>query len=108
MIFCILSAALINAGAYNIVKNSVSAYSRQNWDNNANLRIYMIEDLEKQYQFFGKTETEIIDFLGHPSNVSYYSGKRLEYYIGDGYIDPYTYDIIIENDVVSGTAIVQH
>jgi len=43
-----------------------------------------------------------------PSNVSYYSGKRLEYYIGDGYIDPYTYDIIIENDVVSGTAIVQH
>ena len=108
LIFCILSAALINAGAYNIVKNSVSAYSRQNWDNNANLRIYMIEDLEKQYQFFEKTETEVIDFLGHPSNVSYYSGKRLEYYIGDGYIDPYTYDIIIENDVVSGTAIVQH
>lgn len=108
LLFFILSAAFINAGTYNIVQNCVSAYSRQNWDNNSNLRIYMIEDLEKQYQFFGKTEAEVIDFLGHPSNVSYYSGKRLEYYIGDGYIDPYTYDIIIENDVVSGTVIVQH
>lgn len=54
LIFCILSAALINAGAYNIVKNSVSAYSRQNWDNNANLRIYMIEDLEKTIPVFWK------------------------------------------------------
>lgn len=108
LILCILFAMLFNAGAYNIIQNYVSTYNRQNWDNNENLRIYMIEDLEKQYQFIGKTEIEIIDFLGHPTNVSYYSGKRLEYYIGNGYIDPYTYDIMIENDIVADTDIVQH
>lgn len=105
---CILFAAFFNAVTYNIIQNHVSTYNRQNWDNNENLRIYMIEDLEKQYQFIGKTETEVTDFLGHPANISYYSGKRLEYYIGNGYIDPYTYDIIIENNIVADTDIVQH
>lgn len=67
----------------------------------------MIDDLENKLQPIGKTKKEITDFLGEPANISQ-DENRLEYFIGYGLIDPYTYDIILENGIVVKTEIMQH
>ena len=108
LIVSTIAAIIINGAIYSTADNYMSTYSRQKWDNNEELRFYMIDDLERQYDFIGKDEQEIIDLLGSPSNISEHSGKRFEYYIGDDYIDPYTYDIIFKDGIVIRTGIVQH
>lgn len=109
LLIFVIAALIINIAAYCAAENYVSVYSRQKWDNNEKLRIYMIDDLESQYNFDGKSENEVINLLGEPNVVSENNfGKKFEYYIGDDHIDPYTYDVIFNNGFAVKTGIVQH
>ena len=108
LLLCAVVSAGLNGVIYHVTEQYISSYSRQKWDRYEKLRKYMIDDLERQYPLIGKTEQEVIDILGQPANRSNYSGQRFEYYIGDGFMDPYTYDLLFKNGVVVDTDIVQH
>lgn len=109
LILATVLAMVSNGILYNFVDNYVSTYSRAKWDSNAELRFYMVDSLEEQFDFIGKTEQEVRDILGEPANVAEYGGWRVfEYYIGDDYIDPYTYDIRFENGIVMNSGVTQH
>lgn len=102
-------AIVFNGVIYNEVDNYVSIYTRQKWDTHSELRFYMIDDLEKKYKFIGKTEQNVTDVLGEPTNIVQYNDyKVFEYYIRSDYIDPYTYDLKFDNGVVVNTGVVQH
>lgn len=111
MIISSVSAVFINKGIYHIGKIYISSYTREKWDKYENLRYNMIDDLESKYNFIGMSEEEIIDILGEPMTVSdhidpeYY---RYEYYIDDGFMDPWTYDIIFRNGVAVESCKTQH
>lgn len=73
----------------------------------------MIDSLEKQYQLEGKTEEELITLLGQPAFVSEYeetsgSYKIFSYYINQGWMDSYMYEVVFQNEVSSHAGIVQH
>lgn len=92
---------LTSYGILNIMKSYVSNFNRTVWDNNKEFRVYMVEDLESNYQLIGKTEQEIKMLIGEPSNISEYRGRTYEYFISSGFIDPITFDIRFENGVVT-------
>ncbi len=109
LILATVLSTIINGVIYNSVDNYISVYSREKWNDNAELRFHMIDNLEKQFDFIGKTEQEIKDILGEPSNTIEYDGWRVfEYYIGNDYIDAYTYDFRFEKGFVINSGIVQH
>lgn len=113
ILLCIIAAIVINTVIFNIGWIYISEYSREKWDNNEDLRIHMIDDLEENYQIIGKSEREVKDILGNPAyvedrNAGGLNGKLLSYYIGMNIIDPYMYDIILENGVVIQTEVNEH
>lgn len=113
ILLCIIAAIVINTVIFNIGWIYISEYSREKWDNNEDLRIHMIDDLEEKYQIIGKSEREVKDILGNPAyvedrNAGGLNGKLLSYYIGMNIIDPYMYDIILENGVVIQTEVNEH
>ncbi|MEG2584114.1 MAG: hypothetical protein RSA27_06380 [Oscillospiraceae bacterium] len=99
---------LTSCGILNITKIYVSNFNRATWDNNAELRIYMIEDLESEYQLIGKTEQEIKTLIGEPSNISEYKGRTFEYVISSGFMDPITFDIRFKNGVATRCEKIHH
>ncbi len=108
IIFAVFSA-LVNCFMYLGIKGYISDFSREKWDLYEKLRIHMIGDFENENELKGKSEEEIKDLLGEPANIVYDKDAfRYEYYIGDGLIDPYTYDIIFYGDSVSSTEINEH
>lgn len=113
ILLCIIAAIVINTVIFNIGWIYISDFSREKWDNNEILRIHMIDDLEEKYQIIGKSEREVKDILGNPAyvedrNAGGLNGKLLSYYIGMNIIDPYMYDIILENGVVIQTEVNEH
>ena len=86
-------------------KNYISDFTREKWEDNEKLRLYMIDDLEEQYKITGKTEKQVIDLLGIPQ---YIDDNMYEYYVGDSMIDPYGYQIEFENDIAINTQLVEH
>ena len=100
-----LPLMLLATLAITIAVNSITAvgtllylteYSRWKWDHvPRDLRIYMLNDLKKEFDFIGKTEEEIINFLGEPgAKPEYGDRKYFEYHIGDDFIDSITFDIV--------------
>lgn len=83
----------------------ISAFTPKKWENNAKLRIYMIENLEEEHNPIGKNSEEIISLLGNPQ---YINDNTYEYYFGDSMIDPYGYQIEFENDIAINTQLVEH
>lgn len=113
MLMCAIIAVLINTFAYNAGWIYISDFSREKWDNNEILRIHMIDDFEEKYQIIGKSEQEVKDILGKPAyvedrNVGGLNRKLVSYYVGMNTIDPYMYDIILENGVVIQTEVNEH
>lgn len=102
-VFCLTSYGILN-----VATEYVSSFNRATWNHNEELRIYMIEDLERNYQLVGKTEQEVRSLLGEPANISEYHGKTFEYFINSGFMDPVTYDIRFENGIVKSGAKVNH
>ena len=55
----------------------------------------MVKDLENEFDFIGKTEKEVIDFLGEPGADPEYGGRKyFEYHIGYDLIDAITFDVV--------------
>ena len=109
LLFATVVSIIFNGIIYFSVDKYVSVYSKMKWDNNKELRFYMIDSLEKQFDFIGKTEQEVTDILGEPQSIREYGDCRFfEYYIGSDYIDPYTYDFIFKNGIVFNKNITQH
>lgn len=113
ILLCIIAAIVINTVIFNIGWIYISDFSREKWDNNEILRIHMIDDFEEKYQIIGKSEQEVKDILGKPAyvedrNVGGLNRKLVSYYVGMNTIDPYMYDIILENGVVIQTEVNEH
>ncbi|MDO5397637.1 MAG: hypothetical protein Q4G33_06885 [bacterium] len=108
MIILIISAVAVNASVFALTYTYFSHFTKTKWERNEQVRIYMINDLESKHEIIGKSEQEIIDLLGKPSNVAEYGLKTYEYYIGDDLIDPYTYNIGFENGIAKYANISQH
>lgn len=97
-----LSAVMVNGIIYNAAGLYSSVYSREKWDENEEIRFYMIDDLEKKYDFVGMTKDKVIEILGEPDTVSEYGGWEVfDYYLGygDDMIDPYTYNVRFEDGI---------
>ena len=107
MIVYAIIAVAINFLILFSVKAYVSEYSRTRWDANPKMRIYMVDDMEKEHQIIGMTEAEVKTLLGEPETVLK-EENVLEYYVGDSIIDPYTYDVLFENGVAVETRIWEH
>jgi hypothetical protein len=101
-------ALLASYGILNAAVSYVSVFRKKVWDTNHELRIYMTDDLENNYHVTGKTEQEILALLGEPASISEYKGRTFEYYIGSGFIDPITYDIMFENGIAVHAEKVSH
>ncbi len=89
-------------------KNYISDFSKEKWNNNERLRVYMIDDLEKNHGIIGKTDIEIVDLLGEPIYIRDGQNTKYEYYVGESIIDPYGYQIEIENNIAVNTTLVEH
>lgn len=97
-----LSAFMVNGIIYNAAGLYSSVYSREKWDENEEIRFYMIDDLEKKYDSVGMSKAEVIEILGEPDAISEYGGWEVfDYYLGygDDMIDPYTYNIRFEDGI---------
>ena len=113
MLTCTFVAIFINTIVFNAGWIYISEYSREKWENNKELRHYMVYDFEQEYQIMERSEQEVIDLLGNPVYVEDRSTeerniKVLSYYAGRGLIDIYTYDIIFENGIVTETEVNEH
>jgi len=72
-------------------------FSKESWQNDADYRYEMINDLRNNYLFIGMEKTEVINLLGEPdsSDTSYYLG-----YPGN-HIDPEILRITYMDDKIS-------
>lgn len=103
------SAVALNAAIYNAVEHNISTYSGQKWDENEDLRFYMIDDLEDKYQLTGKTKKETVDILGEPTNVAENGGRDIfEYYIGSDGLDSFIYVVSLENGAAVSAGVTQN
>lgn len=109
LLIVMFSAVALNAAIYNAVEHNISTYSRQKWDENEELRFYMIDDLEDKYQLTGKTKKETVDILGEPTNVAEYGGREIfEYYIGSDGLDSFIYVVSFENGAAVSVGVTQN
>ena len=113
MLTCTFAAIFINTIVFNAGWIYISEYSREKWENNKELRHYMVDDFEQEYQIMERSEQEVIDLLETPVYVEDRSTeerniKVLSYYAGRGLIDIYIYDIILENGVIIQTEVNEH
>ncbi len=107
IVFTILSVVVVGCilgGA----KNYISDFSQEKWNNNERLRKYMIDDLEENHGIIGKTDKEIVDLLGEPIYISDDLNIKFEYYVGEGIIDPYGYQIEFDNNIAVNTTLFEH
>ena len=98
----IVSSVLVGARSY------ISSFSQEKWNNNEELRFYMIDDLEQKHHIVGKTKNEIIKLIGKPTYT--YDNKEIiyEYFIGFNMIDEICYQIEFENNIAIKTTLVEH
>jgi len=77
---------------------SISIFSENKWKNDKyiNLRYFMIEDLEKKYDFIGMNKMDVIDVLGN----GYFSSNELCYQIGSIMVSTYYYCLKYDENVI--------
>lgn len=102
-LLAIVITALIFVGAVSYI----SEFTPKKWAAYEPLRIYMIDDFEDEYTVLGKTNEEIVELLGEPKSVLG-NDELYEYYVGDGIIDPYGYQIEFENGRVINKKLIEH
>ena len=100
-IFSVIIVGFVLVGA----KSYISVFTQEKWDNNEQLRSYMIDDLEEKHQIVGKTKDEIIELIGEPT---YSYDNFYEYLIGYDIIDNIGYQIEFEDNVAKNTTVVVH
>lgn len=106
-IFTVCSVGMVGCMLFG-AHNYISDFSREKWDDNARLRIYMIDDLNKKHPIIGKTEKEIMELLGEPTYILDVPRVKYDYYVGESMIDPLGYQIEFENHVAVHTQLVEH
>ena len=108
MIISAILAVIINIVILLGAKMYISEYSKEKWDKYPRLRVYMVDDLEREHQIIGMSEEEVKDLLGEPGDVPEWGQHRYEYYAGESIADPYTYDVLFENGVAVETRVWEH
>ena len=91
-------AMLCNVGISVAARSYFASFSRDKWDKYVPLRIYMTDDLAKNY-VAGMREQEVIDLLGEPSNICQYNDKTFQYFVSPGLVDPVTFDITFRDGI---------
>ncbi len=106
------SAALIFLCVNGVISCGYAYYSHftvQKWHDDPPCRYLMIDDMEKKYQITGMSKQEITDLFGDPTEIVTRGQYEIyEYFISHGYIDPVTYDVYFDNDIVVKTAQTEH
>lgn len=108
MIISAILAVIINIVILLGAKMYISEYSKEKWDKYPRLRVYMVDDLEREHQIIGMSEEEVKYLLGEPGDVPEWGQHRYEYYAGESIADPYTYDVLFENGVAVETRVWEH
>ena len=108
MIACAVLSVLLCGLIYLGAKGYIAHFSKEKWDKNEKLRIYMVDDLEHTYSLIGKSKKELKELLGEPTAVSDGKHDRYEYVIGESITDPYTYQVTFEDGLVIDTKIMEH
>ena len=101
LIIALISSAAVNTVIYKAAESYISVYSRDKWDRNKSLRIYMTDDLEWRYELLGKSREDITALLGEPDEAFDRAGyKIMQYYAGDDGVDAIFYEIRFVDDRV--------
>ncbi len=100
-IFSVIIVSFVLVGA----KSYISVFTQEKWNNNEQLRSYMIDDLEEKHQIVGRTKDEIIELIGEPT---YSYDNFYEYFIGYDMIDGVGYQIEFQDNVAKNTTVVVH
>lgn len=108
LILLTASTIAVNTSVCELSNMYASHYTKEKWLKHEKLRYSMIDDLEMKHDLTGLSEQAVIDLLGEPTKISEQDGKVFIYYIGDGMIDPLTYNISFENGIVTSFKIVSY
>ena len=63
----------------------------------------MLDDLETDYLYKGRTEEDVKYLLGEPDFISGENSQRYEYFVNPGFLDPIMFYVHFENGVVVET-----
>lgn len=85
------------------IANYMKSFSKSKWNNYANLRYIMVDDLEKNYNLIGKKTNDVKKLLGKPDS-SFDSDKSMCYFVKSKWLDSYFYCLEYdENNVITET-----
>lgn len=82
----------------------MKSFSKSKWNNYANLRYIMVDDLEKNYNLIGKKTNDVKKLLGKPDS-SFKIDKSMCYFIkGEFFLNSYYYCLEYdENNIITET-----
>lgn len=106
--FVMLITPIFNNGILKFVEDSLEIYSKDKWEDNEYLRIYMLSDLETNYLLKGRTPEYVKNLLGEPDFVSGDNSQYFQYYAGVGFMETIMYYVRFENGVVVETGTQNH
>ena len=103
LIIILLLTPIFNNGILKIAEDDLRIFSREKWEQNEHLRIYMLDDLETHYLHKATTVEHVIELLGEPDFVSGDNSQRYEYFAGSGFMDSIMFYVQFENGFVVET-----
>ncbi len=101
----VITVVIISVG---LLYNHFFCFSAEKWEKYPEMRINMIESLERQYEIKGKTENEITELLGEAVITLKDEYTIFQYYVGDSLSDPYTYNISFKDGICVSFGVVEH
>jgi outer membrane protein assembly factor BamE (lipoprotein component of BamABCDE complex) len=70
---------LINMG----INHSKFEFTKEKWLSQNENRIYLVDDMMHEFNLVGKSKTEVINFLGEPTDTEYFkTPDNVVYYLG--------------------------